>query len=188
MGKGLLARHIEPREAQLLKKGCENIGQSVELIEEKKAFEFPEPLEIISLEVTSNALELFTTKDKYYLSLRNLVLISAGGVKIAPGIEGTKRVLDLFIQNPRYHMRIWDATFNYKSSHLFEAEGSDFNFYRLVKKISMNAPFARESFTVKKMVNEQRCYPMEFNTVKEFENYNTWILLAYLRWDLEKMT
>ena len=145
----------------------------------KEDIEFPKPVDILSLDIEAESLEAFTKKGKYFIPLKNITLLSVGNIKAVSRTGDSGRVLDIFVWKPRCHLRIWEDVFNYSSSGINTHDEAKNNFLEIVRKVSSYSINARLSFPLEKMISEENPYPLSFESIEEFDNYNLWIRLYY---------
>jgi hypothetical protein len=176
--RGILAENLESNEAGELAARFARHGQSVTLVAQTPMVDFPEARDLLSYQDLGDQVQLATFDETFYCAWNEVVCLGTGLVTLTPS-SPVRAVLDMFLANPRRHLRMWE------SIHVFPklAEPvASARFRQLAWQISSKAKRAIHTRTLDTwLVDAQATHPHHhFASLIEYQNYLRWHLLAHL--------
>ncbi len=178
-GKGILFEHLTLATALGLRERFLSISQGIRIVRENNKAKIPEPKEILLWLFSRRHFQVQTEKEKLVLSWDEVQLMSAGSIRLHLTGNSYKKALDFIIGKPFIHLRIWDTTFNYKSSGITYDSLGKSNFLNLIKVIKRFTKKARLSPTLKELIDHNFSEPKHFESLEEFDNYTRWLYLSF---------
>ncbi|MBN1902195.1 hypothetical protein JW926_12795 [Candidatus Sumerlaeota bacterium] len=178
-GKGVLFEHVDEEKALYLQKQFLNISQGVRIVEENESSCIPDSKDVIVWLFSKRHFQVQTEKEKLTLPWEGVQLLCSGNVRFHFRSNTHKKILDVIGINPFVRLRVWDATFDYKSSGITQNSSGKTNFIDLIKIISRFSGKARLSPTIMEMLEKNIDEPRNFGSIEEFDNYIRWLFLSF---------
>ncbi len=176
VGKGILLRDLGYGAARELQTRFRQAGQDVLIVAQHAGLEFGPPQEIFAIGLSGSTLEVLTSEERIRVPREQVILIGCGGVRLAPGLLTSKNVMDLFCQNPQYHFRIWETTFNFRSVPFASGALGEENFLNLATCLVKELPRAKGTLQLIAMIEKRLLSPQVFESLEEYDHYNQWVL------------
>jgi hypothetical protein len=176
LGKGILLRDLGYDAARKLQARFRQAGQEVLVVAQHPGLEFGPPQEIFAIGLSGSTLEVLTSVERIRVPREQVILIGCGGVRMAPGVLTSKNVIDLFCQNPQYHFRIWETTFNFKSVPFASGALGEENFLNLATCLVKELPRAKGTPQLIVVIGKRLLSPQVFESLEEYDHYNQWVL------------
>ncbi len=176
LGKGMLLRDLGYDAARKLQIQFRQAGQEVMVVAQHPGLEFGPPQEIFAIGLSGSTLEVLTSEERIRVPREQMILIGCGGVRLAPGVLTSKNVMDLFCQNPQYHFRIWESTFNFRSVPFASGALGEENFLNLATCLLKELPRAKGTPHLIVMTEKRLLSPQVFESMEEYDHYNQWVL------------
>ncbi len=176
LGKGILLRDLSYDAARELQTRFRQAGQKVLVVTQHPGLQFGPPQEIFSIGLSASILEVLTSVERIPVPREQVILIGCGGVRLAHGVLMAKNVMDFFCQNPQYHFRIWETTFNFKSVPFVSGALGEENFLNLATCLAKELPRAKGTPQLIAMIEKRLLSPQVFESMEEYDNYNQWVL------------
>jgi len=178
-GKGILFEHLDKDTVRDLHRRFLGISQGIRIVKENKSSRIPDPKEVQVWLFSGRHFQVHTEKEKIVLPWKGIRVFCTGNIRLHPSGESYKKVLDAILGNPFVHLRIWDTTFNYKSSGISRESVKDTNFLKLLKTLTRFTKNVRFSPTIKEMLDGNQKEPKRFQSLEEFNNYTRWVYLTF---------
>lgn len=169
---GILADNLVQAEAERLAGELARAGHAVLMVALTSRVQFGEALELVSLEERGEHLHLATAAGAPIVAAwRQFVFLATGRVAPGAGVP-SRRVLDLFLIQPRHHLRLWEHAFTYSP----EAPG----LRELTRLITGRASAAFHTRSLDNWLKDESAAPHQFAGIVEYDHYLRWHLLANL--------
>lgn len=178
-GKGILFENVTEDTALFLQKKFLSISQGIRIIQENSLSRIPEPKEVLVWLFSRRHFHVQTEKEKLVLPWDSIHLLCCGNVRLHFKGDAYKKILDVIMINPLIHLRIWDATFDYKRSGITERSPGKWNFLNLIKALKKFTKKARFSPSFNEMLDKENNEPRNFESIEEFDNYTRWLHLSF---------
>lgn len=185
-GKGIITRKTEFKKAFEILSKFHKKGQKILSIREDKSLIYETPVEIEQCSFFESWFNCIAEDEIYKILSSEIFVIVLGSLLVDAESNTHKNVMDMFIHHPHVRLRIWENTFNFKSSGLSYEASKNNNIQYLIKRLTAVAPHAVLCPNTKSLLKNPDRPLRHFHSLSEFENYAEWLLLAYFGKDLGK--
>ncbi|MCX7767216.1 MAG: hypothetical protein N2246_10975, partial [Candidatus Sumerlaeia bacterium] len=122
------------------------------------------------------------TAERQCYQWNKIKFLSCGSVDMDPGRGAYKSLLDFVVADSNESLRlfrIWENTFDFKSSNLSLNSMAQENFLFLVTEIYNRSREAVVTPAVREMVRQRALAPRQFAALDIYDNYILWFYLNY---------
>lgn len=174
--RGVLLSDLDHQTAKKLAQRLADQGQSVALVEDGPIIDFGIPRDAFSLKMDVRGIEVATEVARIKFIWNEVVAIGGGLVQLAPG-SPYRSVIDLFVREPRLHLRIWENTFQFPSGPTTHRHQ---RFLKLAQQLVELTPNAIHTRTLDLWLRQDyNATDIHFASMIEYDNFTRWHLMAY---------
>ncbi|GAB4317290.1 MAG: hypothetical protein Kow0059_10260 [Candidatus Sumerlaeia bacterium] len=179
-GKGLLFENLNLSLFQDLVKITRPLSPELVYVQIPPSLRFNPPFDVIRLDIQPGRIEVVCRDRRLEFPWEDVLLVGCGRVYLDDLRRSGKNVLDLYVRRGQTHLRLWDATFQYKASGFPYDPLSDRNFASLLARIAGAAPSdVRFSPTAMRMLGSGDSTPQRFESLNSYDRYNRWLLYTF---------
>lgn len=183
-GKGIILHDVPYTDAKELRSALREKGQNIIAIVDEDSVRLPPVEEALKGWFYAELLELQLEEsgESRQFKWKDVLLLSCGNVDCDPGRGAYKNLLDIIVSTDmqtRQRIRIWESTFDFKSSNLPLKKLAQENFLMLVKQIFKHASNAVMTQVVIEMMKQDQLSPRQFGSMETYENYLLWNYLYH---------
>lgn len=188
IGKGIILRQVPFADALRLCRELTSKGQRIIAVLSEPETLLPSPIDIRCCWFYKDYIELATEQplamavEKRRYLWKDIKFLSCGNVDMEPGQSAFKALLDFVVatsNEPLRLFRIWENTFEFKSTNLSLNSMAQENFLLLVTEIYNRSRNAVTTPVVREMVRQRALAPRQFAAPDVYENYTLWYYLNY---------
>ncbi|MCD6386558.1 hypothetical protein J7M23_12385, partial [Candidatus Sumerlaeota bacterium] len=183
-GKGIILHNVPYEDARELRDSLRQKGQNIIAIVDDDAAHLPPAEEVLKGWFYSELLELQLEKGltSQQFKWKDVLFLSCGNIDCDPGRGAYKNLLDIIVnteKQSKQHLRIWETTFDFKSSNLPLKKIAQENFLLLVEQVYKYASNAVMTQVVIEMIRQKQLSPRRFGSMETYENYLLWNYLYH---------
>ncbi len=188
IGKGIILRQVPFADTMRLCRELTSKGQRTIAVLSEPEILLPSPIDISCCWFYKDYIELATEQplamaaEKQRYSWKDVKFLSCGNVDMEPGQCAFKALLDFVVatgNEPLRLFRIWENTFEFKSTNLLLNSMAQENFLLLVTEIYKRSREAVATPVVREMARQRALAPRQFAAPDVYENYTLWYYLNY---------
>lgn len=169
---GIMADNLPRTEAERIADALAKAGHTVLVVALTSRIQFGEALELHSIKEQGDHLRLLTAAaEPIIANWRQIIFLAAGQASPGAGTP-SRRALDLFLIQPRHHLRVWEHSFGYTP----QAPG----FRELARQINERAAAAFHTRSLDKWLKDESAPLRQFAGLSEYDHYLRWHLMANL--------
>ncbi len=192
-GKGIVLHDVPYRDTLRLLEELGEKGQQLIAVAKDERATIPPPRDILTGWFYSDYVELQIEDTHGHLrsAWQDVIFLSCGSIDCEPGRGAFKNIFDVLIHSegkPLQHLRLWETTFDFKSTNLPVKKIAEDNFFIVVREFYTRATGALRTRVIKEMLRERQLSPRHFGSMRTYENYMLWSYLSHFGSRLPKQS
>lgn len=178
-GKGIVLRDLSYDDMVTFYHSLLDCPQKIVFVRQSEDLDFGSIQTIMSAQPGEKNARITTEKGIFRVDWEKVKLISAGWIQSSKTEEERLLAVDMIVETPRRHLRLYDHTFNYRSWFGGSPPPPEQRFRVLTTDWVKHCPGAEVSHTIRLVAKEESEDYQVFSSALEFDNYNRWLLLSH---------
>jgi len=177
--KGIVLRDLQLNEAREIRDRCRAGGQSLRIVAQTPELDYPRACEAEAVRISEDDLEWLIGPNRIRAKPQSAALLSAGRVRVRPGASRARLAASVYFRVPRLHIRIWESTLRRHHDPSLAGLPPSKAFTAVCLGLAEVCSNALLTSGFRRLFDPPPgAGPLEFYSETEFDDYNTWNLLA----------